>query len=639
MKKSLFLSVSACLIFAVCATTGSSQAQSAPMASPKPSVPLSAPLSPQADKIWPAVKSPIGLDAGIETRIDALLAQMNTAQKVGQLIQPEIKNISPDDAAKYNIGSVLNGGGSWPTGKVDGPLAGWLALANRFYGASMDTGDGRLAIPIIWGTDAVHGHNNVQGATIFPHNIGLGAANNPGLMRDIGTATAREVAVTGIDWAFAPTVAVARDIRWGRTYESYSSDPKIVAELSKEILLGLQGHPALGNFLSEQKLVATAKHFIGDGGTAGGKDQGNTVLSEQELFDIHGQGYVQTIGAGVQTVMASFNSWNGNKLHGSKYMLTDVLKGKMGFDGFVVGDWNGHEQIPGCTKSSCAAAINAGVDMIMVPDDWKAFLDNTVRQVKAGEISQARLDDAVRRILRVKMRAGMFDDGKPSTQRLAGRAKLIGHKSHRAVARQAVRESLVLLKNDNALPISKRANVIVAGSGADSPSMQSGGWTLTWQGRDVADEKYKGFTTVKDGFEQAISSGTVTSDTKAAADVAVIVFGETPYAEMEGDLQNTDFDLTSSADFKLMQSLKARNIPVVAVFLTGRPRGVDAAIQASDAFVAAWLPGSEGGGVADVLVEGDYNFKGKLPFDWPATGSGQYKPRGYGLTYTAAARQ
>ena len=517
----------------------------------------------------------------------------------------------------------------------------------------MDTGDDRLAIPIMWGTDAVHGHNNVIGATIFPHNIGLGAANNPELMRDIGTATAREVAVTGIDWTFAPTVAVARDARWGRTYESYSSDPKIVADLTKELILGIQGHPALDNFLSEQKIIATAKHFVGDGGTAAGDDQGDTILSEEDLFKIHGQGYVQALGVGTQTVMASFSSWNGQKLHGHKYLLTDVLKGRMGFDGLIVGDWNGHEQIEGCTKMSCPQAINAGIDLIMVPEDWKAFLENTVKQVKSGEIAMSRIDDAVRRILRVKYRAGMFVSGKPSEHRLAGRAKLLGHADHRNVARQAVRESLVLLKNDGVLPLDPASNILVTGSGADNPVMQSGGWTVTWQGRDLETrilnplDYYKGHTTISAGLSDAIKKarGSLITDADSAKiDAAIVVFGEEPYAEFEGDLASLDFDLANNTDFKIIQDLKAKNIPVVSVFITGRPRGVDAAIEASDAFVAAWLPGSEGAGVADVLLSNTqgkpaYNFKGSLPFNWPQNGSSnpittstKYK-FGYGLTY------
>ena len=631
------------LLAGICAALGSSLALSS-----------CAPSKAEA-KSWPSVRSPIGLDDNIESKIDDWLEKMSVEQKVGQMIQAEIKSISPDDAAKYHIGSILNGGGSWPTDKADGPLGAWLNMANLFHGASMDTGDDRFAIPIMWGTDAVHGHNNVVGATVFPHNIGLGAGNNPALMRDIGTATAREVAVTGIDWTFAPTVAVAKDARWGRTYESYSSDPKIVADLTKDLIIGLQGHPALENFLTEQKIIATAKHFVGDGGTAAGDDQGETTLSEDDLFKIHGQGYVQALGVGTQTVMASFSSWNGDKLHGHKYLLTDVLKGRMGFDGLIVGDWNGHEQIEGCSKSSCAQAINAGIDLIMVPEDWKAFQSNTVSQVKSGEIEMSRIDDAVRRILRVKYRAGMFDSGKPSAHRLAGRAKLLGHEDHRNVARQAVRESLVLLKNDGVLPIDPSKTILVAGSGADNPVMQSGGWTVTWQGRSIEDRTlnprsyYKGHTTISEGISAAAkaSDGKVTTDEDASEiEVAIIVFGEQPYAEFEGDLESLDFDLAANADFKLVQELKAKGIPVVTVFISGRPRGVDAAIEASDAFVAVWLPGSEGAGVADVLLsENDgkpsYDFRGRLPFAWPQTGQDltetttKYK-RGYGLTYSQA---
>ncbi len=586
-------------------------------------------------KIWPQVKNPIGKDLVIEKKIDKLIAKMNIAQKVGQLVMPQIASISPDDVARYHIGSVLSGGGAWPTANANGPLGAWMNLAGKFYGASMDTQEGRLAIPVMWGIDAVHGHNNVVGATLFPHNIGLGAGNNPALVRDIATATAREVAVTGIDWTFAPTIAVARDSRWGRTYESYSEDPKIVKSLGKEMVLGLQGHPAWGDFLAQDKVIATAKHFVGDGGTQAGDDQGDTILSEEDLYKIHGQGYVQALGVGVQTVMASFNSWNGDKLHGHKYLLTDVLKNRLGFDGLVVGDWNGHEQIPGCRIDSCPEAINAGVDIIMVPERWRDFYKNTIKQVKTGEISQARLDDAVRRILRVKFRAGMFEDGKPSVHILAGRGRLVGHADHRRIARQAVRESLVLLKNQSVLPLQSNAKIMLAGSGAHSPTLQTGGWTVSWQGRDNPPSYYKGVTTIFDGFkaqsQNVFFSEKGTYDEKP--DIAIVVFGEQPYAEFEGDLADLDFDVQNNADYKLMQLLKAQGIKVVGVFLTGRPRGVDAAIELADAFVVAWLPGSEGAGIADVLV-GDaqgrprYNFKGKLPFTWQNT-----YPFGYGLGY------
>ena len=602
--------------------------------------------------VWPEVNKPIPLNADIEGRIDSLLSQMSVEQKVGQMTQAEIQSITPAEVKKYHIGSILNGGGSWPDKQVEGPLSAWLSMAGEFHDASMDADNGRMAIPIIWGTDAVHGHNNVQGATVFPHNIGLGSANNPDLMREIGAITAKEVAVTGIDWAFSPTIAVAQDVRWGRTYESLSSNPEIVGALSKEYILGLQGDPDSRGFLSQEKIIATAKHFVGDGGTTGGDDQGDTALSEEELYRIHGYAYTKAIGVGVQTVMASFSSWNGDKLHGQKYLLTDVLKTRMNFDGFVVGDWNGHAQVDGCTNSSCPQSINAGVDMVMVPEDWEEFISNTTAQVKSGEISESRIDDAVRRILRVKIRAGMFEGGKPSTHKLAGKASLIGHADHRNIARQAVRESLVLLKNDNVLPILPKQNVLVAGIAADHPAYQNGGWTLTWQGRDH-DTKvinpaalYKGHTSILEGFKQSGAnvnySETGSFETNNKPDIAVVVMGEAPYAEFEGDLLVADFNFTDSPEFKLIQDLRAQNIPVVTVFLSGRPMGIDKLLDESNALVAAWLPGSEGGGVGDLLFADENNqakhdFTGRLSFDWPATQNGDTSSirfkRGYGLAY------
>ena len=612
----------------------------------------------QADKsVWPEISKTIPVDDKIEGRIDKLIAQMSLEQKVGQMTQAEIQSITPADVKKYHIGSILNGGGSWPDKQVDGPLSAWLSIAGEFHNASMDTNNGRMAIPIIWGTDAVHGHNNVQGATVFPHNIGLGSANNPKLMRDIGAITAKEVAVTGIDWAFSPTIAVAQDVRWGRTYESLSSNPEIVGVLSKEYILGLQGNPASAGFLSQKRIISTAKHFVGDGGTTGGDDQGDTALSEEALYKLHGQPYTHAIKAGVQTVMASFSSWNGEKMHGQKYLLTDVLKERMGFDGFVIGDWNGHAQVEGCTNSSCPQSINAGVDMVMVPEDWKAFIDNTVVQVKSGEISESRIDDAVRRILRVKLRAGMFEDGAPSTHELAGRESLIGHPDHKKIARDAVRESLVLLKNDGVLPISPQKKILVAGIAADHPAYQNGGWTLTWQGRDH-DTKvinpaslYKGHTSILSGLKQAGATVSYSEhggfDEDEKPDVAIIVMGEAPYAEFEGDLLNSDFNLVDAPEFKLIQELKAQAIPVVTIFLSGRPMGIDALLEASDGLVAAWLPGSEGGGVSDLLLaDGNgqlqHDFKGRLSFDWPATqGAVDVQAvkftQGYGLTYSGGA--
>ena len=605
----------------------------------------------QADeKLWPKVKRGIAVDQAIEDKITVIMADMTLEEKAGQLIMAEIKAISPKDAKRNNIGGLLNGGGSWPTDEPGSRPVDWLAMADLYYNESVKS---KSRIPIIWGTDAVHGHNNLAGATIFPHNIGLGAANDPALMRDIGIATAREVAVTGIDWVFAPTLAIVQDIRWGRTYEGYSSDPEIVATLSKEILLGLQGHPALDNFLTEEKVIATAKHFVGDGGPVYGTgrnnkiDQGDVPISEKELADLHGRPYIDALGVGVQTVMASFSSWNGKKMHHHKYLLTDILKGRMGFDGFVVGDWNGHEQVPGCSPSGCAEAINAGVDMIMVPYEWKKFLSNTISQVKRGDISRPRLDDAVRRILRVKFRAGLMKGKAPSERFLAGRNALIGFAAHRNVARKAVRQSLTLLKNNSVLPLGP-GRVHIGGEGADNVRMQAGGWTMDWQGRDVAAKKYLGFTTLGQGLRDAL--GKINADIVKNArelksgDVAVHVFGESPYAEFEGDKQSTDFDKLKRKDLEFLKNMKAKGVKTVAVFLTGRPAAVDQIIDLVDAFVVAWLPGSEGAGVADVLVAGKdgkpvFDFTGRLPFAWPRNGGTADKPAvkrydlRYGLSY------
>ena len=358
---------------------------------------------------WPSLSSEVSLD--VESTVASILSSMTTAEKVGQMVQAEISNVTPNQARDWNLGSVLNGGGSWPKGQYS-TVADWVALADSFYEASTDTSDGGVGIPIIWGTDAVHGHNNVVGATIFPQNIGLGATNNPQLIREIGEITALEVAATGIDWVFAPTLAVVRNDTWGRTYEGYSEDPEIVRAYAGEIVRGLQGDGE--NLFGPANVIATAKHFVGDGGTENGIDQGNTVVTEDALINVHAQGYVSALEADVQTVMASYNSWNGTKIHGNQYLLTDVLKQQMGFDGFVIGDWNGHGQVPGCRDDQCAEAIMAGVDMIMVPSAWQPFIQNTIAQVENGIIPMSRINDAVSRILRVKMRAGYADKVKPS---------------------------------------------------------------------------------------------------------------------------------------------------------------------------------------------------------------------------------
>ena len=603
---------------------------------------------------WPTTTGGAAIDPEIEARIDALIASMTLEEMVGQTIQADINEITPEDVRRYRLGSILNGGNSAPGKDVRASAEQWLALADEFYGASMDTTEGGKPIPVLWGTDAVHGHNNIVGATIFPHNIGLGAARNPDLIQQIGAVTAREVIVTGMDWTFAPTLAVVRNNCWGRTYESYSEDPEIVAQYATAIVTGLQGALGTNNFLNNQHVIATAKHFIGDGGTQRGKDQGNNIDSETDLRDYHGAGYPPAIEAGVQTVMASFSAWHGQRMHGYKPLLTDVLKDRMGFNGFVIGDWNGHAQIPGCSTKSCPAALNAGIDMFMAPDGWRQLLKNTIAQVKSGKISRSRLDDAVRRILRVKFRLGLFEKPSPSARPLAGDYSLLGHPDHRAVARQAVRESLVLLKNQtNLLPLRANQTILVTGDSADNISKQSGGWTLSWQGTGNTNAHFPHGTSIWQGIHNAVEIGggkailSTDGSYDQIPDVAIVVFGEEPYAEFKGDIDNLKF--SSDSGSKLLTLFQKADIPTVAIFLSGRPLWVTPEINVADAFVAAWLPGSEGAGIADVLIrkpDGNINFDftGKLPFTWPRTANQTNGDRennndaplfsfGYGLSY------
>ncbi|MAH73797.1 MAG: beta-glucosidase [Cellvibrionales bacterium TMED49] len=565
----------------------------------------------------------------VEQRLEKLISSMTLEQKVGQMVQGNITHVTPDDVSRYFLGSVLNGGGSWPNGRKESSIYDWLTAADNYFQASLDTRYGSAGIPIIWGTDAVHGHNNVKGATLFPHNVALGAARNVELVREIGEATAREVSVTGLDWVFAPTIAVSIDRRWGRAYESYSDDPELVGSYASAMVLGLQG--SLGQLSEPGRVIATAKHFIGDGGTIRGVDQGDTRLGLDALLKIHGLGYKKAIEANAQTIMASFNSWNGKKIHGSKQLLTDVLKTDMDFDGFVVGDWDGHGQVDGCKNTSCPQAILAGIDMFMVPKQWKKFIANTLRQVRGGEIPISRIDDAVRRILRVKIRAGLFSKGLPSQRVLAGDLALVGSQEHRALARRAVRESLVLLKNNaGILPLRGKLRILVGGDGAHSVAKQSGGWTLSWQGNKNIPTDFPGATSIFEGLKKAVedidgSAELATNDSWRDGfnpDVAVLVFGEDPYAEGVGDREDLLFCDSHTDNLRLLSRLRERGVPVVSVMLTGRPLVVNAQINQSDAFVVAWLPGSEGDGIADVLVADKsgrprFDFTGTLPFSWP----------------------
>ncbi|RYD87706.1 MAG: glycoside hydrolase family 3 protein, partial [Sphingomonadales bacterium] len=402
--------------------------------------------------------------------------------------------------------------------------------SRAFEKVAMEDRAGNLKIPLIFGIDSVHGNANVIGATIFPHNIGLGAAHDPALIRKIGEVTAVETAASGIHWAFGPTVASPQNDRWGRTYEGYSEDGALIASYSGEMVKGLQGPPGTEHRIQSGYVAASIKHFLGDGGTTDGIDQGDTQVDEATLARVHGAGYPPAINAGAMTAMASYNSWNGVKMHGNKSLLTGVLKGQMGFDGFIVGDWNGHGQIPGCTPTDCAATFNAGLDMAMAPDSWKGLFESTVRDVKSGKLPMSRVDDAVRRILRVKVKLGLFDPARP----IEDKADAMGSPAHRAIAREAVAKSLVLLKNNGVLPLKASANVLVAGPGADSLQMQTGGWTLSWQGDGNPNSLFPGATSIYAGLKQAIEAGggkAVLSEDgsfTSKPDVAVVVFGEQP---------------------------------------------------------------------------------------------------------------
>ncbi|MGV3577921.1 glycoside hydrolase family 3 N-terminal domain-containing protein [Brevundimonas sp.] len=604
-------------------------------------------------ELWPTSHSPAALTGPItEARVRELLAAMNLEEKVGQLIQADIGSIKPEDLATWPIGSILAGGSSSPNGDERSGPGAWLDLSRAFREAAAARPGAR--IPLLFGVDAVHGHANIVGATIFPHNIGLGATRDPALIEAIAQATAAEVAATGVDWTFAPTLAVPRDDRWGRTYEGFSEEPGIPRDYAAALVRGLQGELRDGVGLTSGHVMGSAKHFLADGGTTDGRDRGDAAVSEQELIDIHLSGYREAIDAGVLSVMVSFSSWNGVKHTANPSLLTDVLRGPLGFQGLLIGDWDAHAALPGCRSDSCPSAINAGLDMFMAPNAWKALYDNTLAQARSGEISEARLDEAVARILRAKIAAGVFDPADP----IEGRFEVVGSAEHRDLARRAVRQSLVLLKNENAaLPIRPGARVLVAGASADDIGMAAGGWTIGWQGVGNTNADFPGATSIWAGMRDAVAEtgGSATLSPDGAytdkPDVAVVVFGETPYAEYYGDQETLDFAPTGPLE--TLRRLKAEGVPTVAVFLSGRPLWTNPEINAADAFVAAWLPGSEGQGVADVLVasaDGSprHDFTGTLSFSWPRSagqppqnvGAPGYDPQfafGYGLTYARPA--
>lgn len=614
---------------------------------------IPADAAPRALQDWPAVKSVVAADPALEARIQAIVAGMSLAEKVGQMTQPEIKYITPQEAGRHFIGSVLNGGGAWPGNKRDAAVGDWLALSQAYHEAVMNSG-ASTPIPIIWGTDAVHGHGNVRGATLFPHNIGLGASGDAALVEEIGAATARAVRATGIQWVFAPTLAVAQDMRWGRSYESFAADPMVVARLGAAAVRGLQGQLGDGS-----RVVATAKHFIGDGSTEFGRDQGHSKISREQMINVHGQGYYAALAAGVQTVMASFHSWTDTtapgggrdygKMHGSHTLLSEALKQKMGFDGFVVSDWNGIGQVPGCRDSSCPQAINAGVDMVMVPEDWRAFIRNTMAQVERGEIPLSRIDDAVTRILRVKMRAGLFKTS-PRQSAVAGRPEAL---LARDLARRAVRQTLVLLKNErHTLPLVRGLRLLVVGKSADSLANQAGGWSLTWQGTDTQNADFPAAQSLLSGIREMAGAAQLSFSADASGvdprqfDAVIAVIGETPYAEGVGDISPSgtlQHSRRYPEDLAVLRAVAGHGVPVVSVFLSGRTAYTHDLMNLSDAFVAAWLPGSEGAGVADLLFKDAagqvaHDFRARLPFAWPAAPCVSARSRplfgpGYGLSY------
>jgi beta-glucosidase len=548
--------------------------------------------------------------------VEDLLSRMTLDEKIGQMTQVDIHALKDNtDIQRYFLGSILNGGGGGPSNNVP---QNWLQVVNEYQSWALKT---PLKIPLIYGVDAVHGHNNVDGAVIFPHNIGLGATHDPALVEKAGHITALEVAGTGIRWAFAPCIAVAQDERWGRTYESFGDSTELVSELGVAAVRGLQGK----ELSSPTSVLACAKHFIGDGGTQNGVDQGNDVCDEATLRKLYLPPYQSVIKAGVGTIMVSYSSWNGKKMSGSKFLVTDVLKGELGFRGFVVSDWAAIDQLSPDYKKDVETSINAGLDMVMIPNgpgqpnNYVEFITDLKDLVTEGRVSPARIDDAVRRILRIKFEMGLFNN--PYTD--PALTAEIGSIAHREVARQCVRESLVLLKNDNkTIPLSKSLkHLAVVGAAANDLGIQCGGWTISWQGQ--AGNFIHGGTTILTAIRNTVTPGTTVTfsadgnDVKGA-DAVVVVVGELPYAETKGD--RSDLHLAPE-DVKLVEKVKSAGAPVVTVLLSGRPLILGSAMDSSDAFIAAWLPGTEGQGVADVLF-GDFKPTGKLPRQWPRTNGG-----------------
>jgi len=582
-------------------------------------------------------------DLPVMVRVQDLLSYMTLKEKIGQMTQVDRQFLeSANDIGAYYLGSLLSGGGSTPPKNYP---KSWAKMYDGFQKIALST---RLSIPIMYGIDAVHGHNNVIGATIFPHHIGLGCTNNPQLIEDVYRATAEEIAATGIDWNFAPCLAVPRDERWGRTYEGFGETPDIVKSMAAAAVRGLQTDRLDG----PTSILACAKHFIGDGGTKWGTglkeklDQGDTQVTEQELREIHLPGYLPAIEAGVGTIMPSYNKINGEYCHVSKDLLTNLLKKELGFKGFLVSDWQGLEKMGDDYKSNIIASINAGMDMVMVPgaakyggQTYTNFINLLIESVNEGSISEKRINDAVARIIKVKFEMGLFE--RPYSDKSL--LKKVGSKEHRNIAREAVKQSLVVLKNDGVLPLSKDlGHIHVAGKNADDLGNQCGGWTISWQGE--SGPLTKG-TTVYEAIQVAVSSFTNVTYSKdgsgaKGADVGIVIIGETPYAEMEGDRESLALD---KKDLAAIDRVRKAGVPVVVIIVSGRPLLIADELDKWSGLIAAWLPGSEGKGVTDVIF-GDYNPTGRLSVTWPRTmeqipinfGDSDYDPLfeyGYGLSY------
>jgi len=573
-----------------------------------------------------------------------LLSRMTLEEKVGQMIQANSASLKdPSDVENYFLGSVLSGGSSDP--KTGNGLVDWTDHYDNLQSRTQKT---RLRIPLLYGIDAVHGHSNVLGATIFPHNIGLGCSRNPVLVEKAARITALETRATGINWTFAPCVTVPRDERWGRSYEGFGETPELARIMGEAAVRGYQGN----DLSNPTSLLACAKHWIGDGATKYGTgrklkpdlqilDRGDVTLTESELRRIHMAGYVSAIKAGVGTIMPSYSSWNGVKCSGSKRLLTEILKNELKFDGFLISDYDAIDEMPGDYKTQIETSVNAGMDMFMVSAKYRELYNFLLELVREKRVPVSRIDDAVTRILRVKFEMGLMDGRTNLADRKLHAS--FGSAAHRQVARECVRETLVLLKNDKRiLPVSKKLNRIhVAGKSADDIGNQCGGWTISWQGKSGT--QTTGGTTILEAIKQSVSPQTMITYSKdgsnAAGDLGIVVIGETPYAEWMGDRQSLEL---SEDDIAVVEKMKQAGMPLLVVLISGRPLIIDKVIDKADAFVAAWLPGTEGRGVTDVLF-GDYHFAGKLSFSWPRsmdqipinTGDRNYNPLfkyGHGLT-------